>query len=265
MYTLIVELIVTWLLFGGLRMYPRLCNAFDTNSVTSGSILSESTSSNAVADRDGHSRQQKKITLIGASPLILGFLLPAFSDRLGFDITPLPAITDWALQAHASPYDLIILFAPGREPRRIIAAAKELLDEMVEPPPFAVLADFDGADEVLAAFEFGARAYIPTSVAFDVIIEAIKLVLAGGTYYPPCVLSACANSADAKYGSSPALTPREVAVLEGVRQGLPNKLIARELGISESTIRVHVHRLMKKLKVQNRTQAAICAGLLDPQ
>ena len=56
-----------------------------------------------------------------------------------------------------------------------------------------------------------------------------------------------------------ALTPREIAVLDAVRQGRPNKIIAQELGISESTIKVHVHRIMKKLKVRNRTQAAMYA------
>lgn len=228
--------------------------------MTSGPAFSESTGSDADADQNVHSTRQR-IALIGASPLLLEFLLPAFFDRLGFDIVPLPEMNDWALQTDPSSYDLIILFVPGREPLRIVAAAKELLDMMAEPPPFAVLADFAEAGEVLAAFESGARAYIPTSIGFDVIIEAIKLVLAGGTYYPLCALSGCAYSEETKHGSARALTPREMAVLEGVRQGLPNKLIAQELGVSESTIKVHVHRLMKKLKVRNRTQAAICAGL----
>lgn len=241
-------------------MYPRLRNA---EFITSGSVLSDIASSgNAGADQNVHS-ERPKLALIGASPLLQECLLPAFSERLHFDIAALQAVDNQLLQKDAASYDLIIVFAPGKEPRRSIAAAKKLLDQMGQPPPFAVLADSEQADEVLAAFEVGARAYIPTSVTFDVMIEAIKLVVAGGTYYPLSVLSVCANGGEAKHGSLHALTPRETTVLEAVRQGLPNKLIAQELGISESTIKVHVHRLMKKLKVQNRTQAAICAGLID--
>lgn len=243
-------------------MYPRLGNAFGVQFITSGPASSDRLH-NLDADENGHS-ERPKLSLIGASPLLLEFLLPAFSQRLHLEIAALPAVDDWLLQKDAASYDLLILFVPGKEPRRSVAAAKGLLDQLGKHPPFAVLADCEEADEVLAAFEFGARAYIPTSATFDVIIELIKLVLAGGTYYPPCVLSVCGIGGEAKQGYVHALTPREMAVLQAVRHGLPNKLIAQELGISESTIKVHVHRLMKKLKVQNRTQAALRAGVLPP-
>jgi DNA-binding NarL/FixJ family response regulator len=238
-------------------MYPRSGNISKTQFNTSESALSDvALNGNGGVDQNVHS-EQRKIALIGASSLLQECFLPALSERLPFAITALQAVDD-LLQEDAASYDLIVLFAPGKEPRHSIAAAKTLLDQMGQPPPFAVLADSEEADEVLAAFEGGARAYIPTSVTFDVMIEAIKLVIAGGTYCPPCILSLCVPGGEAKDGSVHALTPREMAVLKAVRQGLPNKLIAQELGISESTIKVHVHRLMKKLKVQNRTQAAIC-------
>lgn len=216
------------------------------------------------ADQKIHA-ERRRLALIGASPLLQECLLPALSERLHFEITALHALNS-LVQKDAGSYDLIILFAPGREPHRSIAAAKALLDQIGHPaPPLAVLADSEQADEVLAAFDVGARAYIPTSVTFDVMIEAIKLVIAGGTYCPPCILSVCVHGGEARDSSLHALTPREIAVLKAVRQGLPNKLIARELGISESTIKVHVHRLMKKLKVQNRTQAAICMDLIHAE
>lgn len=234
------------------------------------SNTSESALANIVANRNGGADQKvhserRRLALIGASPLLQDCLLPALAERLHFEITALQGV-DSLLQKDVASYDLIVLFAPGREPHRSIAAARALLDQMGQsPPPLAVLADSEQADEVLAAFEVGARAYIPTSVTFDVMIEAIKLVIAGGTYCPPCILSVCVHGGEAKDGSLYTLTPREIAVLKAVRQGLPNKLIAQELGISESTIKVHVHRLMKKLKVQNRTQAAICMNLIHAE
>jgi DNA-binding NarL/FixJ family response regulator len=202
-----------------------------------------------------------RLGLIGVSQLLRECLLRAFSDRGHFDIVAFSGADDPRLQKDVATYDLLVLFTPGAEPRRDIAVAKHSLSQIGDCPPFIVLADSEDADEVLAAFELGARSYIPTSVTLDVMTEAIKLGIAGGTYFPTCILSACASNREPRQGALNDLTPREMAVLGAVREGRPNKVIAQELGISESTIKVHVHRIMKKLKVQNRTQAAICTAL----
>lgn len=205
--------------------------------------------------------ERPKLALIGASPLLQECLLPAFSKRLPFDVVALLTI-DSLVRDDITCYDLILLFVPGKEPRRSLLAAKQLLDQMTQRPPFAVLADSEEIEEILAAFEFGARAYIPTSITFDIMIEAIRLVVAGGAYYPVCALSAFTHFEGVHHGSLHTLTPREMTVLQAICQGRPNKIIAQELKISESTIKVHAHRLMKKLKVRNRTQAAIYAALI---
>lgn len=220
--------------------------------------------SNGLGADNVYRLKRPKILLIGASPLLMGCLVPALSRRLHFDIVASPETNGEQSPQDSVPCDLVIIFSQGKESRGNFAAVKELLDQSAQPPPFVVLADSEDAEDILAAFEQGARAYIPTSVTLEVMIEAIKLVVAGGTYIPSCVLSICANCIEAKHPAY-ALTPREISVLEAVRQGLPNKIIAQELGISESTIKVHVHRLLKKLKVQNRTQAAICASLIAAQ
>ena len=206
-------------------------------------------------------RDRPKLGLIGLSLLLRECLLQAFSDRGHFAIDAFSGADDPLLQKDVAAYDLLVLFVPGEQPRHGIALAKHSLSQIGDCPPFVILADSEDADEVLAAFELGARSYIPTSVTFDVMTEAIRLGIAGGAYFPTCVLSACANNREMKQGALNELTPREMAVLDAVREGRPNKVIAQELGISESTIKVHVHRIMKKLKVQNRTQAAICAAL----
>jgi DNA-binding NarL/FixJ family response regulator len=204
-------------------------------------------------------RERPKLGLIGVSPLLKECLLREFSDRGYFETAAFTDVNDYTLRKNAASYHLLMLFAPGMHPSLSVAAAKNLLGQMGSCPPVAVLADSEDTDEVLAAFALGVRAYIPTSVTFDVMTEAIKLSIAGGTYYPSCILSVCAHDRESKQDSMYALTPRELAVLGAVRQGRPNKIIAQELGISESTIKVHVHRIMKKLNVRNRTQAAMCA------
>ncbi|MEJ0050953.1 MAG: response regulator transcription factor [Methylovirgula sp.] len=204
-------------------------------------------------------RGRPKLGLIGVSPLLKECLLREFSDRGYFETVAFSDVNDHTLQKSVASYHLLMFFAQGMHPSRAVAVAKTLLGELGTCPPFAVLADSEDIDEVLAAFSLGVCAYIPTSVSFDVMTEAIKLGIAGGTYYPTCVFSVCALGRESKQDSMYALTPREIAVLDAVRQGRPNKVIAQELGISESTIKVHVHRIMKKLKVRNRTQAAMCA------
>jgi DNA-binding NarL/FixJ family response regulator len=202
-------------------------------------------------------RGRPKLCLIGMSPLLKECLLEAFLDRGYFETAAFPHVNDPTFRKNAASYHLLMLFAPGLQPSRSIALAKNMLSQVDACPPIAVIADSEDTDEVLAAFALGVQAYIPTSVTFDVMTEAIKLGIAGGTYYPTCILSACANGRETKQDSAYPLTRRELAVLDAVRQGRPNKIIAQELGISESTIKVHVHRIMKKLKVQNRTQAAM--------
>lgn len=206
--------------------------------------------------------KRPRIILVGASPLLLGCLIPALSKRFFeiFSVSELNA--DRLLQDYLN-YDLILFFARGKGLSQNIVPGKVLLKQMVQPPPFVVLSDSEDPNDIVAAFEAGARAYIPTSVTLDIMVEAIRLVIAGGTYFPSCILSVHSGSIEAK-NPRYALTPREMAVLNAVRQGLSNKVIAQELGISESTIKVHVHRLLKKLKVRNRTQAAICASFSDP-
>jgi DNA-binding NarL/FixJ family response regulator len=204
-------------------------------------------------------RERPKLGLIGVSPLLKECLLREFSDRGYFETAAFADVNDYTLQKSVASYHLLMLFAPGVHPSLSVAAAKNLLGQMGSCPPIAVLADSEDTDEVLAVFALGVQAYIPTSVTFDVMTEAIKLGIAGGTYYPTCILSVCAHDREFKQDSMYALTPRELAVLDAVRQGRPNKIIAQELGISESTIKVHVHRIMKKLKVRNRTQAAMYA------
>jgi DNA-binding NarL/FixJ family response regulator len=100
------------------------------------------------------------------------------------------------------------------------------------------------------------------------VIQVIRLVLAGGTFIPPGVLEAGEASDDSgdsqEFEPGPRrylaeLTPRQGEVFELLRQGKSNKLIAYELGMQESTVKVHVRQIMRKLKAINRTHAVFLA------
>ena len=124
-----------------------------------------------------------------------------------------------------------------------------------------VVADSDEPAEILAALEIGARGYIPTNVNVRVAAEAIGLARAGGIFVPASsILRLREVIHAASSNTSPTLsgmfTTREAGVVEALRQGKPNKIIAYELNMCESTVKVHVRNIMKKLKATNRTEIA---------
>ncbi len=199
-----------------------------------------------------------KTALVSPNGVFRECLLPLFCSRLDTDLTAFPSIDDWMQQEDAADYALIIFHACGDQQGRDLANLTQVLNSLEERPNFIVLANSERPSEAKALYANGARGYIPTSLSLDVVTEAIKLVMVGGVYCPPCMLRVYDNDAQPARRSLASFTPREAAVFEAVRQGQPNKLIADEMGISESTIKVHVHRIMKKLNVHNRTQMAIC-------
>jgi DNA-binding NarL/FixJ family response regulator len=123
----------------------------------------------------------------------------------------------------------------------------------------ALLSDRDEADEVAQAISCGVRGYIPTSVDCDVAFAALRLIDVGGTYIP--AYAVCSNPKEPNVVPKDELnlTDREISVARLLCTGMPNKVIARTLEIQETTVKVHVRHILKKLHVTNRTQAASIA------
>jgi len=99
-----------------------------------------------------------------------------------------------------------------------------------------------------------------------ITVEAIRLALVGGVYVPPALIFSGANrlangKASPDSGKS-VFTARESAVIQALRKGKANKVIASDLRVSESTVKVHIHNVMRKLQVSNRTEAVIKIGEL---
>jgi DNA-binding NarL/FixJ family response regulator len=126
--------------------------------------------------------------------------------------------------------------------------------------PVVVVANTDAPAEILAALEIGVRGYVPTSVTARVVAEAIELARAGGTFVPVSGFLALREVICAPVESKPLmpsfLTTRQGAVAEALRKGKANKIIAYDLNMCESTVKVHVRNIMKKLQATNRTQIA---------
>jgi len=114
-------------------------------------------------------------------------------------------------------------------------------------------------DAVREARARGADGFLPKSASGDDILEAIGSVLAGKSCFPPAGVSA-------QLPARATLTARQLDVLRLLCTGKPNKVIARDLGLSENTVRVHVTAIFAQLGVDSRSAALLCAqrlGLVD--
>lgn len=131
--------------------------------------------------------------------------------------------------------------------------------------PVVVISGSDDIDEALQALGAGAMGYVPERSDLNTLVQALHLVLAGGTYVPPlkpraddAAVPAVAAAVVPDWAELP-LTPRQKHVLHLLTQGLSNKLIARELGVSVDTVKDHVAAVLKALGVSSRTQAVVAA------
>jgi DNA-binding NarL/FixJ family response regulator len=129
--------------------------------------------------------------------------------------------------------------------------------------PLLVISATEDSATVKVLIGCGVAGFIPKSDPPAVILQAVRLVLAGGTYAPLRLMSDTALGAISKFDAAgptvAGLTPRQREVLGQLARGLPNKRIARELGMSESTVKVHLLAIYRVLAVRNRTEAVVAA------
>ena len=154
----------------------------------------------------------------------------------------------------------LILLSASEESKEASADDFKILSQIAPRIPIIVLACNNDAQMAKAAIRHGAKGYIPVTLGFDIAIEAVRFVLAGGTYVPIDYLLTRTSPGNLPSEAAPAsgaVTARELAVVRAIQQGKSNKVIAYELGMCESTVKVHVRRIMKKLNAKNRTDAAI--------
>ena len=117
-----------------------------------------------------------------------------------------------------------------------------------------VLSVFKAEEDVHRAVQAGASAYLPKSSEPEELMEAIRSVHGGGTYYPAAIANVLAGRAKRE-----SLSAREIEVLAMIVHGHSNKEISSGLGISENTVKFHTTRIFEKLGVLDRVQAATAA------
>jgi DNA-binding NarL/FixJ family response regulator len=172
---------------------------------------------------------------------------------------------------------VIDLNMPGAEGQVHVEAIRRLHPAV----PVIVLSGYEDPAVMRSALEIGVLGFIPKAYSPEVMISAVRLVLAGGVYVPPLMLSAVppgivpgdatlpvadaaprGHSAQTLEHLRKVLTERQVEVLQLLSQGKPNKLIGRSLGISEGTVKIHLAAIFRALNVRNRTEAVVAAQTL---
>lgn len=165
-------------------------------------------------------------------------------------------------EGNKRPHIIIIDDAPDSDP---IGSCREL-SERYPNSRLVLLADDYEFDEVALAFGCGIDGYIVKEISCEPLIESLKLVALGEKVLPSQLARnlsfVSSGSAGEDWHDSVAtagLSEREVEILRCLTMGLANKVVSRRLSISEATVKVHVKAILRKLRVANRTQAAIWA------
>lgn len=192
------------------------------------------------------------------------------SHDLGMEVLAVASVDEWRRKGEFHPrLGAILLNLGGRKTTDgNVATEIARLTTEFQSVPVVVLADTDDLPQILKALECGVRGYIPTSVGIEVCVEAIGLAIAGGIFVPASSVLAMRHLIDSNsQGALPQagmFTLRQAEVVQALRRGKANKIIAYELNLRESTVKVHIRNIMKKLKATNRTEVAYKINDLFP-
>ncbi|HOV95458.1 MAG TPA: response regulator transcription factor [Thermomonas sp.] len=186
------------------------------------------------------------------------------------------------VQAHAETLDLALIdiAMPGTHGHEHVAWLRSAAPQL----PVIVLSGSEDVGLMRALMDIGVQGFIPKAYSPDVMLSAIRLVLAGGVYIPPLLLSNAQaqgwHPGESRLSTHPAsnplgapshsldglrklLTERQIDVMRLLSQGKPNKLIARDLGISEGTVKIHLAAIFRALNVRNRVEAVVASRKLQ--
>lgn len=248
--------------------------------------------SNSLADHPGGS-DHNAIVIIDNEHLTRDCLAQAMRDEFPeLAIIGVPTVRDLHGLEEAVVEGVLLKIQSRCVHPHDLARDVKLIDRYFAQVPVIVISPRDDVTSIEAAIAAGAQALIPLTTSFRIAVHALRLVLAGATYFPrPCSheirLTGCVlggangeavttlvdpltppallngdsqvglESHDDTFTSNEAFTVRELQVLAALRLGRPNKWIAHALNLSENTIKIHVRNIMQKLHATNRTEAVI--------
>ena len=158
------------------------------------------------------------------------------------------------LLAQGEDYELILLdlMLPGTHGLGLLGVLRKRFPTI----PVVILSAIDDADTIARAMKQGASGFVPKTSSGEVLLDALREVLAGRLYLPPALPGRRVprrRSAAERFG----LTPGQARVFELLAQGMSNRQIGELLGLTEGTVKVHVSAIFKAMNVSNRAQALL--------
>jgi DNA-binding NarL/FixJ family response regulator len=212
-----------------------------------------------------HSTQTYKLVIADDHPLFRGAMREAVSGLLEqVDIAEAGTFDELVeLLERGGDTDLLLLdlTMPGA---RGFSGLMYMRAQYPGVPVVVVSANDDPA-AIRRCMEFGASGFIPKTLGVEAMRAAISQILNGGVWTPPDIDLASGSDADTAelMARMATLTPQQVRVLMMLSEGLLNKQIAYQLGVSEATVKAHVSAILQKLGVESRTQAVIAAAKIE--
>ncbi len=146
---------------------------------------------------------------------------------------------------------------------------EHLIETMASLPgvPVIVLSGSEDSTLMRELLSLGVQGFIPKAYSPEIMLSAVRLVLSGGVYVPPMMLLENGANTAVRAETTASLedrlrkllTERQIDVLRLLSQGKPNKVIARDLGISEGTVKIHLAAIFRALNVRNRVEAVVAS------
>ena len=205
-----------------------------------------------------------RVAVIERRSFVRECLIRSLAAATGWNVVAYDSAEAWLSVGDQLPASLVVLCVGGSGCAVENDPDIARLGDIAARAPVALMADSEEPGHIVAALENSARGYIPTSLPLHVAIEAMRLVRAGGVYVPASSLIASQKSqmepVEDKPKATSMFTSRQLSVIAALRKGKANKIIAYELNMRESTVKVHVRNIMKKLKARNRTEVAYLAN-----
>jgi two-component system, NarL family, nitrate/nitrite response regulator NarL len=228
--------------------------------------------------RTQNGANSRRVLIVDKSPLRRAGLASMLKEHSadpssGFEVTQ--AVSSLNAARVEADINLVLVSTDrtGAVPSESAAAIQEA-KQLFPEPPLVVVSDTSDPADVIPAFRAGAVGFLRSDTDPSLMSLTLNFIVAGGVFFPPEVLFHSHSGRDASYSEMPRsgvetgttsnavsgnFTERQKEVLRLLRQGHSNKRIAIELKMCESTVKVHVRQIMRKLGVANRTQAALSA------
>lgn len=211
--------------------------------------------------------------------------LASLLSHTQYNITYQSAGIDYASSLGCEPEGKVIFIVGGRTASEIVETVRSIRGEL--PTAYILVINAStGQNDVLIALEAGADGYLRDAISSQTLIRVIELILENETILPPEFVKSLreprpmpvavrssdhgnhdvenrhegVSSVNGEAYAKVKLSAREGSILKGLVDGAPNKVIAQRLQITEATVKVHVKAILRKIRVKNRTQAAIWAA-----